>query len=254
MRPLIATTTTSVAGKHRTPQAMLGVPYLTEIERPGATAVMLTPAHDPASLEQILDMAHGLVLTGGEDIDPARYGQPPHPALGVTNPARDEMEFAVLKAAVEREMPILAICRGMQVLNVAFGGTLYQDLPSERGGDLIHEQTAPVDDRWHSAVVEEGSRMGEIFGVHDLFINSFHHQAVRQLAPGLRAVVRAEDGVVEGVECSEYPWMFGVQWHPERGEAEVLQDRRNPNRRLFWAFAEASRDYAERRVAAAAGW
>jgi putative glutamine amidotransferase len=246
MRPLIATTATTYTGNYRTPQVMLGVPYLTEVERPGATALMLTPAHDPASLNHLLDRSHGLVLTGGEDVEPTRYGQEPHPQLGSTNPARDRMEFAVLEGALEREMPILAICRGMQLVNVAFGGTLYQDLPAQRAGDLVHEQTAPINDHWHDAVVEEGSRLSEIFGVAELFINSFHHQGVDRLAPGLRAVARAEDGLVEAVEATEHPWVFGVQWHPERGEAEAPEDRRNPNRRLFWAFVEASRDYAQR--------
>lgn len=245
MRPLIVLTTPVYTGEnYRLPQIMLGVPYVAAIEGTGGTALLLTPAHDGASVERILDAAHGLVLTGGEDVEPARYGEDPHPNLGSTNPARDAMEFAALTGAIDRGLPVLAICRGMQLLNVALGGTLYQDLPSERPGPVLHQQTAAINQRSHSARVESDGRLADIFGVTDLFINSFHHQGVKDLAPGLRATVWAEDGLVEGVEAVEHPWMVGVQWHPERGEADAPGDQRNPDRRLFWKFVEAAREFA----------
>jgi putative glutamine amidotransferase len=141
-------------------------------------------------------------------------------------------------------MPVLAVCRGIQLLNVAMGGTLWQDIPSQLGGDLLHEQSAPVNDRWHGARVEPGSLLAEVFGTETLSINSFHHQAVRDVAPGLRAVAWAEDEVVEGVEGVSHPWLVGVQWHPERGEAHAPEgDERDPDRRLFWAFVDAARRY-----------
>jgi putative glutamine amidotransferase len=111
-------------------------------------------------------------------------------------------------------------------------------------GDLLHEQEAAINARWHHARVEEGSRLAEIFGSGELHINSFHHQGVKELAPALRARGWAEDGLIEAVEAPDYPWVMGVQWHPERGEAEIEKDRRNPDRRLFWAFAEACREFA----------
>lgn len=247
MRPLIVVTTTlAPAGSHNLPSVRLNVQYITAVEDPGATAVLLTPAHDRESARRMVEVAHGLVLTGGEDVAPALYGQEPHPELGSVSPLRDEIEIAALEAALERGMPVLAICRGMQLLNVALGGTLYQDLPSQRTDGLLHEQDAPVTHRWHHANVKDGSGLAEIFGVRELFINSFHHQAVDRLAPSLEATAWAEDGLVEGVEGKDHPWLYGVQWHPERGEAEAPADERDPDRRLFWAFAQAAREFAAR--------
>jgi putative glutamine amidotransferase len=245
MRPLVLATTTTASADYRTEQVMLGSPYLAAIEQPGATALLVTPAHAPESRARLLDLAHGLVLTGGEDVAPERYGEPAHPALGTVNRARDEMEFSLLRAALERGLPVLAICRGMQLLNVALGGTLWQDLPAQLGGSLVHEQTAPVTARWHRARVAEGSRLLEIAGQPELQINSFHHQGVKEVAPALAASATAEDGLVEAVEGTGEGWVVGVQWHPERGEAELLDDRRDPDRRLFWAFTDACRAYAE---------
>ncbi|MDQ3389327.1 MAG: gamma-glutamyl-gamma-aminobutyrate hydrolase family protein, partial [Gemmatimonadota bacterium] len=129
----------------------------------------------------------------------------------------------------------------------------YQDLPAQLGGNLLHEQEAAVTARWHRARVEPGSRLERIFGEPELHINSFHHQGVREIAPGLVACAWAEDGLVEAVEGTGDAWVIGVQWHPERGEAALSEDRRNPDRRLFWAFAEACREYALHRAAARPG-
>ncbi|HET7460559.1 MAG TPA: gamma-glutamyl-gamma-aminobutyrate hydrolase family protein [Longimicrobium sp.] len=247
MRPLIAVTTTlAPAGSHNLPSVRLNVQYVTAVEEPGGTALLLTPGHDPDSVRHMVEVAHGLVLTGGEDVDPKLYGQEPHPELGSVSPLRDQVEIAALQTALERGIPILAICRGMQLLNVALGGTLYQDLPSQRTDGLIHEQEAPVTHPWHHADVKPGSGLEAIFGTRELFINSFHHQGVDQLAPSLEAAVWAEDGLVEGVEGKDHPWLFGVQWHPERGEAESPADERDPDRRLFWAFIQAAREFASR--------
>jgi putative glutamine amidotransferase len=256
-RPLIAVTTSlAPVGAHGLPGVKLNAQYIASVEGPGGATLLLTPAHDLASVEQIVGVAHGLMLTGGEDVDPARYGQSPHPTVTSVNPARDAVELAALAAAVRRGIPVLGICRGMQVLNVGLGGTLIQDIPSQRKGGLLHEQSAPVDKEWHHATVEEGSGLAAIFGTRALFINSFHHQAVDILGDGLRASAWAEDGVVEGVEGTGDTWICGVQWHPERGEAEAPQDQRDPNRRLFWAFVQAAREFASgaaRPVGAAAG-
>lgn len=252
MRPLIAVTTTidpsETAREHyRVPQVLLGTPYVAAVERVGCTPLMLTPAHCDESVSDVLDIAHGLMLTGGEDIDPALYGQERHPRLMQTCRARDDAELSILRQALERDLPVLAICRGLQLVNVAFGGTLYQDIPTQLGGDLTHEQNAPVNDRWHDARVDPDSLLGQVLGVHDLHINSFHHQAIEQLAEGLKANAWAEDGLIEGAESPSHRWLLGVQWHPERGEAEVLRDRREPDRRLFWAFAKEAGEYARER-------
>lgn len=244
-RPLIAVTTSlAPVGSHGLPGVKLNAQYIAAIEKPGGAALLLTPAHDLASVEQIIGVAHGLMLTGGEDVDPARYGQSPHPTVTSVNPARDAMELAALEAAVRRGIPVLGICRGMQVLNVGLGGTLIQDLPSQRQDGLLHEQSAPVDKEWHHATVAEESGLASIFGTRELFINSFHHQAVDELGSGLRACAWAEDGVVEGIEGTGEGWIRAVQWHPERGEAQSPEDQRDPNRRLFWAFVQAAREFA----------
>lgn len=245
MRPLIALTTTTNSGsEHRTPQVLLGSPYVAAIERIDATGVLVSPAHSDEAVHHLMEIAHGLVLTGGEDVDPARYGQPPHPQLGTVNPRRDAMELAALEVALARGMPVLAVCRGVQLLNVAMGGTLFQDLPSQRERGIIHEQEAPITHRWHRAEVASDSVLVEIFGDTDLCINSFHHQGIDVLAPGLRAEVWAEDGLVEGVRAYDFPWVVGVQWHPERGEAET-EGELHPDARLFQAFGGAARWFAE---------
>lgn len=242
MRPTIAVTTTSYSGaEYRTPQVLLGSPYIEAVQRVDATPLLITPAHGKRSIDSLLEMSDGLMLTGGEDIDPSRYGQKPHPKLETVNHQRDEMEFAVLERALALELPVLAVCRGFQVLNVFFGGTLYQDLPSQKPGGVIHEQDAPINERWHGATVEPDSRVAELFQATEFQINSFHHQGVDRLGDGLRAVGWAEDGLVEVVEASEYPWVIGVQWHPERGEVELPDDRSHPDWRLFAAFAGEAR-------------
>jgi putative glutamine amidotransferase len=246
-RPLIAVTTTlGPGGSHGLPRVWLNVQYITAIELAGATPVLLTPAHGTESIRRILGACDALLLSGGEDVEPRRYGQEQLPEVTDVNLARDEMEIAAVHEAVRRQMPVLAICRGIQVLNVALGGTLWQDVPSQLGGDVLHEQSAAVNERWHGGRVEAGSGLESIFGTGTLFINSFHHQAVRDLAPSLAATVWAEDGLVEGVEGREHPWMYGVQWHPERGEAHTpAGDERDPDRRLFWAFVQAAREFAQ---------
>jgi putative glutamine amidotransferase len=239
-QPLIGITTSlAPGGSHALPHVMLGAQYVEAVERVGGVAVLLSPAHAPAALRRLLDLLDGLVLSGGEDVDPARYGQAPHPALGDTNPARDAMEFAVLEGALTRECPVLAICRGMQLLNVAWGGTLLQDLPSQREGPIAHRQRAPVDQAWHEVVVEAGSGLHAALGVDSLRVNSFHHQGIDRLAAGLRCSARAPDGLVEGVESVDGRWIRGVQWHPERGRSET-PDGADANEALFRALVEAS--------------
>lgn len=250
-RPLIAVTTAlAPTGSYGLPGVKLNAQYIASVEGPGGTALLITPVHDPRSVERIVGAAHALVLTGGEDVDPTRYGQEPHPALGDVSPERDATEFAALEAAIRRGIPVLAICRGMQLLNVAMGGTLFQDLPTQRRNGVIHEQEAPVTQRWHGATVADESGIAAIFSTRELFINSFHHQGVDRVGEGLRACVWAEDGLVEGVEGIGSAWMYGVQWHPERGEAEAPDDQRSPDRRLFWALIQAAREFAARDASA----
>lgn len=242
IRVALTTTLDASAGEHSRPAVFLYTSYIRALEQIGLAPVLITPAHSPAAIASLLDACCGLVLSGGEDVDPSRYGAKPSPALGATLPARDDMEFSALDCALRLDMPVFGICRGCQVMNVHFGGSLYQDIDTERPGHLLHEQLAPWGQRTHDASVLTDSLLHRIVGADLLRINSFHHQAVKELGHGLRVVARAEDGLVEAIEHESRSWVLGVQWHPERGEAEAPDH--DPDRRLFAGFQEAVRRYA----------
>jgi len=199
----------------------LNTAYVRALEGAGlvplAVPTMLAPERAAAALQGV----HGLVLTGGEDVAPERYGATPHPRLGAVDPVRDAAELALIAAARARRLPILAICRGIQILNVALGGTLYQDLDSERPGPVAHAGASD-----HDVRVEPGSLLERTLGARSATVNSRHHQAIRDLAPALRAVAWAADGVIEGAEPADasLPWTVAVQWHPEDLTERALFD------------------------------
>lgn len=241
--PELVTLTTSLVqegGGHRQPQVVLYANYIRSLSRVGLAAVLATPAHDADEIEALVDASAGLVLSGGEDIEPRRYGEEPIPDLYDVNPVRDSMEWRAVDAALERGIPIFGICRGMQLLNVYFGGTLYQDLPTQYDDTVGHYQSAPWGEHHHQVRCVEGSRLHKALAACEpIRINSFHHQAVRDLAPTLRCTAQAEDGLIEGVESTEHDWIVGVQWHPERHEAQATAD--DPNIRVMEAFADRVR-------------
>jgi putative glutamine amidotransferase len=191
----------------------LNTAYVRALESAGlvplAVPTMLAADRAGAALAAV----RGLVLTGGEDVAPDRYGAAPHPRLGEVDPARDAAELALIQAARARRLPILAICRGIQILNVAFGGTLYQDLASERPSVVPHSDETSR----HAVRVEAGSLLERTLGRRAATVNSRHHQAIRDVAPGLKAVAWADDGVIEGAEPAspKETWIVAVQWHPE---------------------------------------
>lgn len=244
MKPFVALTTTieNEGGDYGKPMVAVYTNYLRVLTRTGLTPVLVTPAHDPDQVADLVRASSGLVLSGGEDIDPARYGEEPVPELGPVNQPRDAMEWRAVDAALERELPVLGICRGMQLLNVYFGGTLYQDLESQRPEVVLHIQSAPWGEHQHEVQCATGTRLHEILEeCVPLQINSFHHQAVKDLAPGVVSTAQAEDGLIEGIEATEHDWVVGVQWHPERHEAEAPQT--DPNIRIMEAFAARVREY-----------
>src|SRR2546427_207492 len=186
------------------------------------------PASRPSAPCAALDRVHGLVLTGGEDVSPARYGARPHPKLGETDGARDAVELGLIAAARARRLPILAICRDIQILNVALGGTLYQDLSSERRGAIGHADTRSR----HAVRVEPGSLLHRTLATLEASVNSRHHQAIRDLAPSLVATAWAPDGVIEAAEPrAGEPWTLAGPGHPEDDVEGAL----------FRGFAEAVR-------------
>ncbi len=241
MNPLVAITTTidPQGGDYQKPRVALYANYLASLERVGLVPILVTPGHSDEVIAQLVGLCSGLVLTGGDDIDPANYGEEPTPQLGPVNPRRDAAEKRALQAAAERDIPILGICRGHQLINVFFGGTLCQDISTEKKDATSHQQTAPWGAHHHDVFITPGSRLEKAVGKQRLAINSYHHQAIRKLAPDLEVTARAEDGLVEAVESREHRWLVGVQWHPERYEAEAEDS--DPNLRLFRAFADAVR-------------
>ena len=188
--------------------------YVRSVEASGAVPLVL-PTQAPDAAEALLDRLDGLVLSGGIDVDPALYGQAPHPKLGRVDRARDEFELALTRLALRRDLPLLAICRGQQVLNVALGGTLVQDIPSLVPGAVVHEAPGRRTRRAHPVEVAQGSRLAEILGAGPVLVNSFHHQSIDRLGEGLAVTGRAPDGVIEAVEMADHSFVLGVQWHPE---------------------------------------
>jgi len=192
----------------------LGLTYPEAIRRAGAVPVIIPPL-DPDSIEPLLDGLCGLCLSGGPDLHPTVYGAAPHPALGPTEPQLDIFEIALIRAAEARDLPVLAICRGLQVLNVARGGTLVQDLPSERPSNVVHRQQRAARIPTHDVTLARGSLVADALGSQEGCVNSFHHQAIDVLGQGLRAVGWATDGVIEAVEATDRAFTLAVQWHAE---------------------------------------
>ncbi len=209
--------------------------YVRSIEGAGLVPVIVPPLTTPAQAVEILDACGGLLLTGGEDVDPARYGAVAHPTTGAPNVMRDATELALLAAASARRLPVLAVCRGIQLVNVAMGGTLIQDIPSQRPSAVEHDQATDRDARSHSVSIAPNSLLEAATGTSQMQVNSYHHQAVDRLASGLRVVATAADGLIEAAEVEDPAWwLIAVQWHPE----DLTTDAKAWDRGIFRAFAE----------------
>jgi putative glutamine amidotransferase len=207
--------------------------YLRSVIAAGGAPSILSPLVPTSDVPTLLDGVDGLILSGGADIDPKHYRAVPHPMLGTIEAERDTFELALFAEARARGLPVLAICRGLQLVNIALGGTLWQDLPSERGA---HPQSTRRTDRVHQVEVLPDTRLQEALGTPALAVNSFHHQAIRDLASGLVVNARASDGVIEGIEGEGDGWLVGVQWHPE----EFWPDAEAPEAGLFRALVGAT--------------
>jgi putative glutamine amidotransferase len=213
--------------------------YTDSVKRAGGLPVVLVPIENEA-LDDILDHIDGLMLTGGGDVDPARYGEDTHEAVNGVNAERDAFELDLVHKVYSRRMPTMAICRGLQIVNVALGGTLVQDLPSHTGAHG-HDVTGEGAYQPHSeALIEPGCRIAEVIGEGLHRINSLHHQAVERLGEGLRVVGTAPDGTIEAIEHEDDSWpLLAVQWHPEfLGVAD-----HGESHDLFEAFVETAAKY-----------
>jgi putative glutamine amidotransferase len=234
--PLVGITTSITVGQ--TPErAYINSAYLHAVQQASGVPVLLPPQLSKASLERLVRGLDALLLTGGGDVDPAAFGEAPHPTLYEVAPSRDALETQVTLIALERKTPLLAICRGIQVLNVALGGSLHQDVATEPGTEIQHSQKEARDQTTHKVTITPRSRLGRVLGAEDLEVNSFHHQVIKSLGRGLVPVAWAPDQLVEGVELDDdSQFVLGVQWHPEH-----LVGNSEPARRLFSALVTAAR-------------
>jgi putative glutamine amidotransferase len=199
---------------------------------------LVLPPVDASIAVATLDGVGGLVLTGGEDVDPAHFGQRAHAATGAPHTERDAYELALARAAFERRVPTLAICRGAQVMNVALGGTLVQDIPSQQPSDVEHDLSNRRTERVHTTDIDANSLLARVVGDTHITVNSSHHQSVDRVADDLRVTARSDDGIIEALEPKDTSWwMLAVQWHPE----ELTATPEAWDRRLFDAFAAAVR-------------
>jgi gamma-glutamyl-gamma-aminobutyrate hydrolase PuuD len=235
MKPVVGITTyltRATFGSWEEETALVPADYVRAIERAGGRALLVPPSED--AIEETLDALDGVLFSGGADLDPELYGQEPHPETNGVQGVRDRAELALLQAALARDMPVLAVCRGSQVLNVALGGDLVQHLP-EVVGDEKHKHT-PGEYADHDVDVDPDTRLGSLIGDRAP-VKSHHHQGFGRLGEGLRESARAEDGTLEALEDPSRRFALGVLWHPEAGE----------DMRLFEALVEESQAYREER-------
>jgi len=215
----------------------IGGDYILSLIEAGGLPVIIPITNDKELLKQYADLCDGLLVPGGIDVNPICYGENPDPLIGDTNMSFDRFELDMIKMIMEQGKPVLGICRGIQIINVALGGTLYQDMALQPGNAFRHvqkEQGRPGIS--HKVEIEKDSLLHQVFG-DELYVNSFHHQAIKDLGEGLKITAKAADGTVEAVEGTEYPYLTAVQWHPEN--FILLPEK--PMLPLFVSFIEACR-------------
>ena len=243
-KPLIGITSLSVESP--VPRSAVNQAYVKAVLAAGGAPVCIPVGLDDESLERVYSTLDGLLLPGGDDIAPQRYGEGPHPFLGDVDEGRDDLELTLARQALSDNLPVLGICRGVQLLAVAAGGTLYQDLPTQRPSDLPHEvREFGRQELVHDITLEPGSRLASALGRTTTRVNSLHHQAIRDLPRGFLVSARAPDGLVEGIEASGDHFQVGVQCHPE----EIWNSTAPEFARLFSAFVDAARQHCMSRDA-----
>ncbi|HEX2835544.1 MAG TPA: gamma-glutamyl-gamma-aminobutyrate hydrolase family protein [Thermoanaerobaculia bacterium] len=241
-RPIIGIPSDIASPEGQRERAFVYLTYVEALRRAGAVPVLIPP--QPENAARLVETLDGLLLAGGFDCDPSLYGEAPHPTLEPMDPRRQENELALARAAHERGIPTLGICLGMQMMNVAAGGSLIQDIDSAVETDIRHA-SIPEDRARHDVLVAADSRLATLLPSLEFNVNSSHHQAVRRVGDGLRVTAHAPDKVVEAIEDPRHPFFIGVQWHPEDMAGEQSAEG------VFRGFLEAAQRYAERRVLAA---
>ncbi len=233
MKPLIALTPLIDEKMDNTPWMLQH--YFSAVEGAGGLPVMLPPLSGEDDLPELLSHFDGILFTGGHDVDPSVYGREREEGCGLSiSPQRDALEVPLLRLAMDRGMPILGICRGIQLINAVLGGTLWQDLPSQHPSDIAHSQKEPHSVKTHEVVLQAGTPLAELLGKERIGVNTSHHQAIRELAPSLRADAYSTDGLVEAVDRPGDSFFWAVQWHPER-----LFEGDEDSRKILRAFVQA---------------
>jgi putative glutamine amidotransferase len=234
-KPLIGIGTDIFIEAGHRDRAFVYTTYVDSLRRAGAIPVLIPP--QPENAAEVVSELDGIVLAGGYDCDPAVYGEKPHPTVEPMDERRQQNDMSLAKLARERRIPTLGICLGLQMMNVAAGGTLVQDINSEIETEIVHESHPGARLR-HDITLEPGTKLAKVLSSRKLNVNSSHHQAVKNVGSGLTVTAKAPDGVIEGLEDPNHPFYMGVQWHPEdmAGESSAAA--------IFGAFVDAARRYA----------
>lgn len=212
--------------------------YVNAIVAAGGLPILIPQSENSKAFLKVMDLIDGLLLIGGEDLNPELYAERPSLRLETVNKNRDQFEWSILKGAVERKLPLLAICRGHQLITVFFGGTLYQDIPSEFEKPISHRtlNAKPYTCR-HEVFFEPDCRLEKIYGVKTMTVNSQHHQSVKKIPSDFKPVAKTSDGGIEALESDRYPMILSIQWHPE----QLLQEGDSLSGRIFAAFIDLAR-------------
>jgi putative glutamine amidotransferase len=235
MKPVIGITTYSEQ-KPMKAYSTVSMNYVRSVIMARGLPILLPVCEDIGLAQDYIDCLDGLLLTGGEDVSPLVYGENPIKEVDYFSPVRDEFEIRLVKLALEKNIPVLGICRGLQVMNAALGGTLYQDIFSQVKDCLGHfPKPLPVDELYHSVQIEKNSRLHRVFGKDRIKVNSYHHQSVKDPAVDFQVTARSSDGIIEGIEHRDKAFAVAVQWHPED-----LTQRHPQFIKLFDALVQAS--------------
>ena len=208
--------------------------YLDGLKEAGATPVIFPLTEDSEEISGLVDICDGILLTGGHDVTPSIYGEEPLEGKVSCCITRDNMEKLVLEDAMKKNKPVLGICRGIQFINALLGGTLYQDLPSQHPSDIEHHQTPPYDIPVHDVNIKRSTPLYDCLGTDRISVNSYHHQAVKDVAPGLEIMAESDDGIVEALYKPSYGFLWAVQWHPE-----FSYKTDENSKKIFRAFVES---------------